>query len=154
MSIQHHVLFIYRIIRTITVLPTGDISNYMSTASYKQTSVDMAVNRSPVLSNCTQPTPRKIPPLERRSSPPIPIKTTIRAEDSSSHDSTEDLESYYNQRTWRMYNRITEARRIRDYVRQSNSFDSEDACSTIECKSTVSMNQLQRRGVSMYRSSH
>eukprot|EP00956_Cyclotella_meneghiniana_P030515 scaffold77006_cov23-Cyclotella_meneghiniana.AAC.1 len=150
-----------------TISPTGDILNYISTDSNKQThQVIMVVNQRPVFSSCTQSsTPRKIPPFERRSSPPIPIKSTIHAEDSGSHDSSDDLESYYNQLTWRMYNRITEARRIRAYVRQSNSFDSEDyACSPIECKSPVSTNQvksptrmnqhLERLGVSTYRASY
>ena len=109
----------------------------------------MAVNQRPVFSNCTQSsTPRKIPPFERRSSPPIPIKSTIHAEDSGSHDSSDDLESYYNQLTWRMYNRITEARRIRAYVRQSNSFDSEDYdnlnSSTTEGKQSKSLGPLSR----------
>jgi hypothetical protein len=58
--------------------------------------------------------------LNRQTSSPIPIKVSAPiAERSPNVPETVDPH-YYNNLTWRMYNRITEARRIKAYACQSS----------------------------------
>ena len=66
----------------------------------------------------------------RQSSLPIPIKnmTDPNSErDSSLLDSVDS--EYYNQLTWRMYNRIMEARKIRALIGQNSSSSSSSSSS-------------------------
>ena len=102
-------------------------------------------------SKCTEVSTRSEFPrvVGRQSSLPIPIMMTEADSERSGSLGSVDLE-YYNQLTWRMYNRIMEARRIRALIGQNSSSSSssinfDDAYSPTECKSKSSlrMDQLQ-----------
>ncbi|KAL7475448.1 hypothetical protein ACHAW6_001361 [Cyclotella cf. meneghiniana] len=60
------------------------------------------------------------PPVERQSSQPIPIKIDLYTNDSD-YNSVDS--AHYDMLTWRMYNRIVNARRTRAFSRSNENFD-------------------------------
>lgn len=72
----------------------------------------------PISIDChrTHPTPL----VERQSSQPIPIKIAVYTNESNC-DSVDS--AHYDMLTWRMYNRIVNARRTRAFSRSNENFD-------------------------------